>query len=267
MSTNLENWLTHAVHAARLGAEQLEFWRSRFTVREKARADLVTEGDQASQLAVIGYLQEQFLDHAFIGEEDPASKDIRELPSDAPPTWIIDPLDGTVNYAHDVPAYCVSIGLMAAGQLQVGVIFDPRMNELFTATLGGGAFLNGSPMSVSTISKLEFGLVSTGFPPNPDAQARIFPCWQEMSLSSQAIRRTGSTALNLAYVAAGRFDGYYALDNWAWDVAAGILLVTEAGGAVSSATGSPVNPFRPDILATNGHLQAEMLAIMAKYYQ
>lgn len=253
-----------AVEAARRGAAELESWRKRFQVREKARADLVTDADHASQAAVKAHLLAAFPDHLFVGEEEAYGKSLADTrpPADAPPTWVVDPLDGTSNYVHDVPAYCVSIGLLFAGKAVVGVILDPRLNELFSAAAGHGAFLNGDPMKVSETATVRDSLLSTGFPAGWAAQQRNLAAWRTLSEHSQALRRTGSTALNLAYVAAGRFDGYWAYDNWAWDVTAGACLVAEAGGTVTAVDGTGFDPFRPDILATNARTHAELLAIL-----
>ncbi len=257
---NLREWLQAAQEAARRAGEKLEEWRAKFSVREKARADLVTDADYAAQKAVHSYLLGVFPTHGFVGEEDTPGV-VRGRPAtDAPPTWIIDPLDGTANYVHDVPAYCVSIGLMVAGELVVGAIYDPRQREMFGAARGCGATLNGQPMRVSPISQLGQGLISTGFPPDPEAQERNLSMWRAFSYQAQALRRTGSTALNMAYVAAGRFDGYWAFDNHVWDVAAGVVLVQEAGGNVTRADGAKLDAFQPDILATNGLLHAQMAA-------
>jgi len=258
--SEIETWLSAAKEAARRGAEQLESWRSKFAVREKARADLVTDADYAAQKAVFGCLKEAFPSHGFVGEEDTPGSTRSRPAADAPPTWIVDPLDGTANYVHDVPAYCVSIGLMVAGKIVVGVIHDPRQNEVFAAGTGLGCTLNGTPIRVSSVENLAGGLISTTFPPNPDAQERNLAMWRIFSFQAQALRRTGSTALNMAYVAAGRFDGYWAFDNYAWDVAAGVCLIEEAGGMVSRADGSSVDVFQSDILATNGLLHGEMEA-------
>jgi myo-inositol-1(or 4)-monophosphatase len=263
MST-ITDYLAAAVEAARRGAAKLEEWRTRFHVREKARADLVTEADVASQQAIKGYLLGRFPDHLFLGEEDLVGKKPEEIrpPADAPPVWVVDPLDGTVNYVHDVPAYCVSIGLLVQGQPALGVIFDPRLNELFTAAAGQGAFLNGKPMRVSPTAALRDSLIATGFPANYQAQLRNFAAWQTVSGQAQALRRNGSTALSLAYVAAGRFDGYWAFDNYPWDVLAGVALVLEAGGTVQTSDGGPLDPFRMDVCATNGRIQRELLGVL-----
>lgn len=261
MSSQLELWRSAADEAARIGAAILEEWRTRFSVREKAHADLVTEADHASQKAIREYLLGRFPDHAFLGEEDPEAKSGRV--SMNAPTWIVDPLDGTANYVHDVPAYCVSVGLMVDGFAAVGAIYDPRQKELFSAAKGLGAKLNDRPIRTSAIDELRRSLLSTGFPPDPDCQERNLQMWRAFSYRAQALRRTGSTALNLAYVAAGRFDGYWAFDNFAWDVVAGIVLVEEAGGIVTRIDGSPYDVFRPDIVAGNRSLHPAMLEVLA----
>jgi myo-inositol-1(or 4)-monophosphatase len=260
MNRFLTDWRAAAEQAARLGAAQLEQWRGRFSAREKAHADLVTEADHASQQAVRTFLQDRFPDHAFLGEEDPGAKAGRVSPDT--PTWIVDPLDGTANYVHGVPAYCVSIGLMDAGELVVGAIYDPRLDEMYSAAAGQGATLNGRPIRVSAVTELRAGLLSTGFAPDPTRMDNNLRWWGAFSFRAQALRRTGSTALNLAYVAAGRFDGYWAFDNWAWDVAAGVVLVREAGGVVTRADGTRLDPFEQDLVAANPKVHAAMLEVL-----
>jgi len=261
MKSDLIAWRAAAEEAARLGAVRLEDWRARFSVREKAHADLVTDADHASQQAIRTFLAARFPDHDFLGEEDPNAK-TGAIRTDVP-TWIVDPLDGTANYVHDVPAYCVSVGLAAGGDLVAGVIYDPRQDEMFSAATGLGATLNGRPIRVSAVDELRAALLATGFPPDPQCQERNFHYWRVFAYRAQALRRTGSTALNLAYVAAGRFDGYWAYDSWPWDVAAGAVLVREAGGVVTRADGSPLDPFRPDIVAANPAIHAAMLESLA----
>jgi myo-inositol-1(or 4)-monophosphatase len=243
---NLADYLDAACEAARRAAAVLEQWRSRFQVREKARFDLVTDADVASQRAVRDFLGGRYPDHGFLGEEEGAGQG-RPGP-DAPPTWIVDPLDGTTNYVHDCPLYCVSIGLQVAGELVVGVVLDPSRQELFRAWLGERR------LRVSQASRLEEALLATGFPPDMRGQERTLEWWRYFSLRTRSLRRTGSTALNLAYVAAGRFDGFWAFDNHVWDVAGGTVLVREAGGVLSNVDGSPYDPHTPDALASNGTL-------------
>jgi myo-inositol-1(or 4)-monophosphatase len=262
MTKSLRDWRTAAEEAARIGAAVLEDWRTRFSVREKAHADLVTEADHASQQAIRDYIGARFPDHAFLGEEDPEAKAGR-VSADTP-TWIVDPLDGTANYVHDVPAYCVSVGLLVAGTPAVGAVYDPRQAEMFSAASGQGATLNGKPLRVSAIDELRRALLATGFPPDPECQERNLKWWRVFTGKAQALRRTGSTALNLAYVAAGRFDGYWAFDNYAWDVAAGIVVVREAGGIVTCADGSAADTFRPDIVAANPHIHPAMVDVLTR---
>jgi myo-inositol-1(or 4)-monophosphatase len=248
----LQELLAAASEAARRGAAVLEEWRSRFQVREKGRFDLVTEADVGSQRAIYDYLHSRFPDHEFLGEEDTTRRGRPER--DAPPTWIVDPLDGTTNYVHDCPFYCVSIGLQIADELVVGAVLDPARNEMFSAALGQGAWLNGKRLQTSKTSRLEEALLATGFPPDLRGQERALDWWRHFSLKAQSLRRTGSTALNLAYVAAGRFDGYWAFDNHVWDVAAAVVLIREAGGIVTNVDGSDYDAHTPDALASNGPL-------------
>jgi myo-inositol-1(or 4)-monophosphatase len=261
----LDTYLNAAVEAARRGAAELERWRGKFAVREKSRSDLVTDADTASQAAVKSYLLARFPEHGFLGEEDCVGKTVDEIrpPAGAPPTWIVDPLDGTGNYAHGVPCYAVNVALLIDGRGVVGVTFDPRLNELYTAAEGCGAFLNGDRLRVSTVATLAQGLLSTGFPSDYEKQKVNLAAWARVSASAQALRRTGSTAINMAYLAAGRFDGYWCFDNWVWDVLPGAVLIQEAGGVLTALDGSPFDPFRPDLIATNGLLHAELTSALA----
>jgi myo-inositol-1(or 4)-monophosphatase len=246
-----------AKEAARRGAAVLQEWRSRFQVREKARFDLVTEADLGSQKAIYDHLRLRFPQHDCLGEEDAGP---RSRPGqDAPPTWIVDPLDGTTNYVHDCPLYCVSIGLQVAGELVVGVVYDPPRQEMFAAAHGHGAWLNDQRLRTSSASSLDQALLATGFPPDVRGQELTLGWWRHFSLRTRSLRRTGSTALNMAYVAAGRFDGYFAFDNHVWDVAGAAVLVREAGGTLSNIDGSPYDPYTPDALVSNGPLHPMLL--------
>jgi myo-inositol-1(or 4)-monophosphatase len=261
---NLTHCLEAAIEAAHLGAARLEHWRKRFVIQEKSRANLVTEADKDSENTIRDYLLKTFPGHIFVGEEESFGKNVEQirLPNDAPPAWIVDPLDGTVNYAHDVPAYCVSIGLWYQGESHVGVIYDPRMKELFTAAKGQGAYLNGERVYVSKTTKLSQALLSTGFPSDWEKQKRNLRIWEVVSEHSRSIRRSGSTALNMAYMTCGRYDGYWAYDHWPWDITAGAVLIQEAGGIVETSDGKPFDPFRMDMCATNGPIQQELLKLV-----
>jgi myo-inositol-1(or 4)-monophosphatase len=253
----LLTYLETAKEAAGRAAAVLEDWRPRFQVREKARFDLVTDADLESQRTIRELIHQRFPDHAFLGEEDTGSE--RRPPPDAPPTWIVDPIDGTTNYVHDCPLYCISIGLQVAGELVVGVVHDPTRPEMFWAAKGHGAWLNDRRLQTSRVDRLDAALLSTGFPPDLRGQEHILEWWRYFSLRTHSLRRTGTTALNLAYVACGRFDGYWAFDNHVWDVAAGAVLVREAGGMISNVDGTPYDPYTPDAVATNGPLHPVML--------
>jgi myo-inositol-1(or 4)-monophosphatase len=259
-TAHLQDWLSAAKEAARRGAAVLEEWRPRFRVQEKARFDLVTEADVTSQRTIREYLHSKFPEHDFLGEEEGAGMHVPS--ANAPPTWIVDPLDGTTNYVHDCPLYCVSIGLQAAGDMVVGVVLDPSRNELFSAVKGQGAWLNDRRLKTSRTDQLERALLSTGFPPDLRGQERTLDWWRYFSLRTQSLRRTGSTALNMAYVAAGRFDGYWAFDNHVWDVAGGLVLIREAGGIVTNVDGSAYDPYTPDAIASNGPLHPLMLELL-----
>jgi myo-inositol-1(or 4)-monophosphatase len=253
----LAEYLEAAREAARRGAAVLEDWRRRFQVREKGRFDLVTDADLASQRVIREFLGRRYPQHGFLGEEDHSAA-FRPGP-EAPPTWIVDPLDGTTNYVHDCPFYCVSIGLQVAGELVVGVVLEPSRQELFAAARGLGAWLGEQRLQTSGADRLEEALLATGFPPDLRGQELTLDWWRYFSLRTRSLRRTGSTALNMAYVAAGRFDGYWAFDNHVWDVAGATVLVREAGGMVTNVDGSAYDPYTPDALATNGPLHQVML--------
>ncbi len=226
-SNSVDQMLDAATEAARLGGEILQQWRGKFQIREKAPADLVTDADVASQQAILEFIRSRFPSHGFLGEEGVDSRG-----DDPRYRWIVDPLDGTVNYAHGVPGYCVSVAVEFEGELQAGVVFDPNANEVFSAAAGQGAFLNGEQISVSEIAALDQAMMVASFAAGVTRESVEITNFVEVLVQAQSVRRTGSAALNLAYVASGRFDGYWATDNKAWDIAAGWLLVKEAGGIV-----------------------------------
>lgn len=233
-----------AERAARAGGQVLLDWVGRFQVREKGPSDLVTEADLASQQAIRQVLIAAFPKHDILGEED-----THVLERTSAYRWIIDPLDGTTNYVHQVPHYCVSIGLEHEGQLLAGCIYDPVSKECYTAGAGQGAWCNGRRIRTSTTEQLKQALVATGFPASVKPESREIIDLNKLLIAAQAIRRTGSAALNLCYVACGRFDGFWARETKAWDVAAGALLIQEAGGVVTSFDGSPARMDKPRLIA------------------
>lgn len=262
----MSKWTHHlcaAVEAARLaGSFQRHRFASPILVDLKGDKDLVTEVDRESERLIVELLLKRFPDHAILAEEG----SYPDIPSGL--RWIIDPLDGTTNYAHGFPWFCVSIGLEAAGELVAGVVFNPFYDELFTATKGGGAYLNGARLQVSSRAPLRDTLLATGFPYDSATDpANNFDNFIAFQKAARGIRRAGAAALDLASVAAGRLDGFWELKLKPWDVAAGILLVREAGGTVSDFDGAPVSLSGGRIVASNGRIQAEMVAKLAETRQ
>jgi myo-inositol-1(or 4)-monophosphatase len=239
-----ETLLETARAAAWAGGKILLDWRGKFRVREKAPADLVTDADFAAQRAIQELIGTRHPAHGFLGEEnvDLTGEDPRFR-------WIVDPLDGTVNYAHAVPGYCVSVALEVDGELRVGVIFDPNANETFSAVAGQGAFLNDEPIHASDVTDLKQAMMVASFAAGVTRESLEITNFVEVLVQSQSLRRTGSAALNLSYVAAGRFDGYWATDNKAWDIAAGWLIVKEAGGVICPLPGAELSIDRPKFIA------------------
>ena len=240
----------------------------RVEIREKGRADLVTEADFASQEVVSQTVLNAFADHVVIGEEDLPGK--REDSGHASRgrseyCWFLDPLDGTTNYAHQVPHFCVSLGLAYAGRLLVGAVYNPVAEECYTAVAGKGARLNGKPIRTSKVSRLSQALAAIGLPAEVKPDSPDLILFLEALEHCQAIRRTGSAALNLCYVASGRFDAQWSYSTKPWDAAAGVLLIQEAGGAVTSPDGGEFQLRTGHFLAAaNWELHAEIRAVAAQ---
>jgi myo-inositol-1(or 4)-monophosphatase len=228
------------------------------TVQYKGEINLVTEADRLSEALIVDRIRRTFPDHDILTEESP------EIASGSGFRWIVDPLDGTTNYAHGYPIFDVSIALEMEGIIRLGAVFNPMLDELFIAERGAGAFLNGRPLTVSRVAELSRSLLATGFPYDlREDRNNNINYFEAMILSSQAVRRAGSAALDLAYLAAGRFDGFWELKLAPWDMAAGWLLVEEAGGVVTDLHGDPFDLHSPHILASNGRIHAEMSRLIA----
>lgn len=222
-------------------------------VEFKGEIDLVTDADRRSEAAVVSLLRSRFPDHQILAEEG--------TPGGSSPTyrWIIDPLDGTTNYAHGYPHFAVSIALERAGAVIVGVVYDPILDELFVARAGEGAYLNGRPLGVSTEGTLLRALLCSGFPYDRRLLGASLRRWDYFVRHAQAIRRDGSAALDLCYVAAGRFDAFWEDHLWPWDAAAATLIVREAGGTITDFRGGEADIYKGDVIASNGPLHAAML--------
>lgn len=246
MTPTPDQLLAVCEEAARAGAEELLAWRGRFQCRQKAPRDLVTDADLASERAIREVIRGRFPDHGMLGEEAPTPEDLLR-----PYCWIIDPLDGTTNYAHGIPCFAVSIAVACHGQLRAGVVLDPERRECFAAAVGRGATLNGEPMAVSRVQSLEECLAAISFPAHLVDDSPDLKAFLRAARRCQAIRRTGSAALNLAYVASGRLDAHWAHEIHPWDAAAGILLIREAGGVATGADGRPFDVAAADYLAAS----------------
>ncbi len=248
--------------AARAGGAVVQDWVERFEVQEKAPADLVTQADLASQEAIRDTVLTAFPNHCLLGEEDRPTEQPAER---AEYRWIADPLDGTTNFVHGVPHYSVSLALERNGELLTGVVYDPVHDDCFSATAGKGATLNGQPIHASAVEQLSGALACVGFPPRAPKDAPDALAFIEALGSCQAIRRTGSAALNLCYVAAGRFDVYWSYSTKVWDIAAGVLIVREAGGTVTAPDGGPLVLESGHFLAAaNDPLHTELRAMVAR---
>lgn len=239
------SYLKVCEEAARAAGALLREKVGKVAFREKKRADLVTEADMQAQEIIRRILGESFPTHGFLGEETPGASADSYRGNQDQFCWIVDPLDGTTNYVHQVPFFSTSIALAQGNELLCGVVYNPISEEFFSAERGKGAFLNGVRLHVSEVEEPKDSLVAVGMPTNTQPDSEDFLALLKAIPVAQAIRRTGSTALNLAYVAAGRFDAMWGFSTKAWDIAAGILLLQEAGGVIISATGGPVSLEKP----------------------
>lgn len=252
--------LNFAMETARdAGRILLEKFGTDIGVHKKGDIDLVTEADLASEALILERIRSHFPRHAILAEE---SGDAVVIDGASSWKWIIDPLDGTTNYAHGYPCFAVTIALEHEGEIKVGVTYDPTRDEMFAAERGRGASLNNKPIRVSTTEPLADALVVTGFPYNFKSKPNFSKHLNDMLFHSRGVRRDGSAAIDMAYVACGRFDGFWEEGLNPWDMAAGVLLIEEAGGFVTSYDNSKFDLYHPPILASNGRIHAEMSAIL-----
>lgn len=252
--------LNFAMETAReAGNILLEKFGRKIGVHKKGDINLVTEADLASEKFIVDKIKTHYPRHSILAEESGNAVQIGE----GADKWIIDPLDGTTNFAHGYPCFCVNIALEREGEIIIAATYDPTRDEMFSAEKGRGASLNNKRIEVSGQEKLGDSLVVTGFPYDIAKRADFARHFTEMLLATRAVRRDGSAAIDLAYVAAGRFDGFWEEGLNPWDIAAGVLLIKEAGGKVSYYDGSDIDIYTPPICATNGHIHDEMLAVLS----
>jgi myo-inositol-1(or 4)-monophosphatase len=258
----MEEFLESAIEIARQAGSLLRYYferRVRFEL--KGDFDLVTEADRASEKLIVERLRERFPDHGILAEEGGG----RESPSDF--RWYVDPLDGTTNFAHGYPVYNVTLALEKAGELIAGVIFDPNRDELFSCEKGSGAFLNGARIHVSHTAKLDECLFSTGFPSRRRHLDVNIHFYHQLAMASHGVRRGGAAAIDLAYVACGRLDGFWEFGLSPWDMAAGKLLVEEAGGISKDMRGGIHRLTSPHILADNGSIHDEVVTLFSEIFR
>jgi myo-inositol-1(or 4)-monophosphatase len=256
MNETLKNTLLQAIHA---GAHVLKhYFEGSFEVKSKSSLnDLVTEVDQKAEDAIIAVIKETYPEHFILSEE------VGELSTSSNYKWIIDPIDGTVNFAHGIPLCCISIGIEKDGIMLMGAVLNPFMNELFFAEHGKGAFLNNRKLSVSENKHLESACLVTGFPYRwVDVGADPISVFERFIRKGLPVRRLGSAAIDLCWVAAGRFDGFWEYNLNPWDVAAGYLIVQEAGGRISNFNGDKLDIYDKQTLATNGMIHEQMLEVI-----
>jgi len=224
----------------------------------KVDREIVTEVDLQSQEILVTEIQKRFPAHGILAEENDM-----DIVGDKEYKWIIDPIDGTTNFAHSYPCFCVSVGLEHMGEIVAGAVYDPTREEMFRAVVGGGAFLNDRQIHVSKAQKLQDSLLCTGFPYDLRESSTNLKEFCKFALCSQGIRRDGSAALDLCYVACGRFDGFWEMTLKPWDIAGGYMIIKEAGGKITSCTGGKLSIYGQPVLATNGQIHDEMLGILS----
>jgi myo-inositol-1(or 4)-monophosphatase len=247
--------------AREAGALLAKYFEKRIPYELKGEYDLVTEADRSSERLVVGRLESHFPSHAIVAEEGGGHRSASEY------TWYVDPLDGTTNFAHGFPMFNVTLALERAGETIAGCIYDPVRDEMFSAERGGGAFLNGARIHVSKVNQLKESLVATGFPSRKRHLSINVHFYYQMAMWTHGVRRAGSAALDLAYVACGRLDAFWEFGLNPWDMAAGLLLTAEAGGTVSGMRGETATLHGPHVLADNGLIHGEVLKLFGEVFE
>lgn len=259
----VETWRKACVTAAKLGGAVLRQYQGKVTAREKKPRDLVTEADLASQREIETFLRQRFPTHRILGEESGLHEDDPLHRSSDEVRWLIDPLDGTTNFVHGFPSFCVSVAVERQGKIWAGAVYDPVLDECFHAGRGEGAWLNEMKLRTSGCESLGDAMVAAGFSPHLQPGSIEVRRFESLLYRCQAVRRLGSAALNLCYVALGRLDGYFAESVKAWDVAAGVLLIEMAGGVVSGVEGEVFSLDRPRVAAAaTGALHREFVSTL-----
>jgi myo-inositol-1(or 4)-monophosphatase len=254
--------LETAVEIAReAGALLVTYYERRVPYELKGEFDLVTEADRASEKLVVERLQSHFPRHGIIAEEGGGQA------GDSEYRWYVDPLDGTTNFAHSLPIFNVTLALERAGEMLAGVVFDPIRQEMFIAERGSGAWLNNRRIRVSSVSRLDSALLCTGFPTRRRHLSVNVHFYHQLAMATHGVRRTGSAAIDLAWVACGRLDGFWEFGLKPWDMAAGRLLVAEAGGQISDMRGAPHDFQSEHLLADNGHLHGQIAEIFGEVFE
>jgi myo-inositol-1(or 4)-monophosphatase len=255
-------YLQFAVELARAAGDILKHYANREKFVElKGRANLVTAADKESEALIIDAIRRRYPEHSILAEESGAVSGQRG--ESGPGKWIIDPLDGTTNFAHQYPFYCVSIAFEREGRIECGAVFDPVRDEMFSGAVGRGAFVNDERLCVSDAARLADSLLITGFPYNMRERIDLHVGqFRDFLLESQAVRRGGSAALDLCYVAAGRCDGFWELNLHPWDTAAGLVILEEAGGRITDFRGNPFSVYIKEIAASNGRIHEEIIRVL-----
>jgi myo-inositol-1(or 4)-monophosphatase len=260
MNTGKDPMLNVAIEAAREAGRFLKLSVGKvrnIEVKQGDERNLVSEIDRGAEERIISIIRRHYPSHSILAEESGGSLAPAEY------RWIIDPLDGTTNFLHGVPIFSVSIGIERRGELIAGVVYDPNQDEMFTAEKGAGAFLNGRRLKVSSSSKLVESLLVTGFPYNiTENPGNAVEHFVHFLMAARGVRRLGSAAMDLCYVAAGRFDGFWEVSLSPWDMAAGALCIAEAGGRITDMAGAPLNIYQKTVLASNGPIHDAMLAVL-----